>query len=218
MKMKCSVAVHGLALSGSLLIASAAGAQALKSVAAPYVAPTKASGTELSAKAGSIDDAIGAKPTPKPPSKADESSATQALATANPTKDPNQTAPGTAAQSTAGAATQSTGLPAASIPAPPVPGAINRTWHILPTDGRLATTFERWAKADGMKLVWDAQQHVMLSSSDTFTGTLTEALSRVLTSPAIRLSSFPLEACIYPNNPALLRITRVGDQSQECPQ
>ena len=211
MKMKCSVAVHGLALSGSLLIASAAGAQALKSVAAPYVAPTKASGTELSAKAGSIDDAIGAKPTPKLPSKADESSATQALATANPTKDPNQTAPGAATQ-------QSTGLPAASIPAPPVPGAINRTWQILPTDGRLATTFERWAKADGMKLVWDAQQHVMLSSSDTFTGTLTEALSRVLTSPAIRLSSFPLEACIYPNNPALLRITRVGDQSQECPQ
>lgn len=211
MKMKCSVAVHGLALSGSLLIASAAGAQALKSVAAPYVAPTKASGTELSAKAGSIDDAIGAKPTPKLPSKADESSATQALATANPTKDPNQTAPGAATQ-------QSTGLPAASIPAPPVPGATNRTWQILPTDGRLATTFERWAKADGMKLVWDAQQHVMLSSSDTFTGTLTEALSRVLTSPAIRLSSFPLEACIYPNNPALLRITRVGDQSQECPQ
>jgi hypothetical protein len=193
-----------------LLIASAAGAQALKSVAAPYVATTKASGTELSAKAGSIDDAIGAKPTPKPPSKADESSATQALATANPTKDPNQTV--------LGAATQSTGLPAASTPAPPVPGAINRTWQILPTDGRLATTFERWAKADGMKLVWDAQQHVMLSSSDTFTGTLTEALSRVLTSPAIRLSSFPLEACIYPNNPALLRITRVGDQSQECPQ
>ena len=210
MKMKCSVAVHGLTLSGSLLIASAAGAQALKSVAAPYVATTKASGTELSAKAGSIDDAIGAKPTPKPPSKADESSATQALATANPTKDPNQTV--------LGAATQSTGLPAASTPAPPVPGAINRTWQILPTDGRLATTFERWAKADGMKLVWDAQQHVMLSSSDTFTGTLTEALSRVLTSPAIRLSSFPLEACIYPNNPALLRITRVGDQSQECPQ
>ena len=69
-----------------------------------------------------------------------------------------------------------------------------------------------------MKLVWDAQQHVNLSSSDSFTGTLTEALNRVLTSPAIRLSSYPLEACIYPNNPALLRITRVGDQSQECPQ
>jgi hypothetical protein len=69
-----------------------------------------------------------------------------------------------------------------------------------------------------MKLVWDAQQHVMLSSADSFTGTLTEALTRVLSSPAIRLSSYPLEACIYPNDPPLLRITRVGDQAQECPQ
>ena len=98
------------------------------------------------------------------------------------------------------------------------PGATIRTWTILPTDGRLSITFERWAKADGMKLVWDAQQHVMLSSSDSFTGTLTEALTRVMTSPAIRLSPYPLEACIYPNNPPLLRITRAGEQSLECPQ
>ena len=115
------------------------------------------------------------------------------------------------------AATQAEG---ASAPALRVliPGATTRTWTILPTDGRLATTFERWAKADGMKLVWDAQQHVMLSSSDSFTGTLTEALNRVLTSPAIRLSPYPLEACIYPNNPPLLRITRAGEQNLECPQ
>ena len=93
-----------------------------------------------------------------------------------------------------------------------------RVWSILPTDGRLATTFARWAHAEGMKLVWDAQQHVMLSSADSFTGTLTEALNRVLTSPAIRLSPYPLEACIYPNNPPLLRITRAGEQSLECPQ
>jgi C4-dicarboxylate-specific signal transduction histidine kinase len=93
-----------------------------------------------------------------------------------------------------------------------------RVWSILATDGRLASTFERWAKADGMKLVWDAQQHIMLSSSDSYTGTLTEALNRVLTSPAIRLSPYPLEACIYPNNPPLLRITRAGEQSLECPQ
>lgn len=96
-------------------------------------------------------------------------------------------------------------------------GSIVRTWAILPTDGRLATTLERWAKADGMKLVWDAQQHVMLSSSDSYTGTLTEALSRVLTSPAIRFSPYPLEACIYPNSPPVLRITRAGEQSLECP-
>jgi hypothetical protein len=97
------------------------------------------------------------------------------------------------------------------------PSAI-KTWTILPTDGRLATTFERWAKADGMRLIWDAQQHVMLSAADTFTGTLADALHRVLSSPAIRQSAYPLEACIYPNQPPVLRITRLSEQSLECPQ
>ena len=93
-----------------------------------------------------------------------------------------------------------------------------KNWAILPTDGRLATTFERWAKAEGMRVIWDAQQHVMLSSADSFTGTLNEALQRVLSSPAIRQSAYPLEACIYPNNPPVLRITRLSEQALECPQ
>jgi hypothetical protein len=97
-----------------------------------------------------------------------------------------------------------------------MPGQSQR-WTILPTDGKLAVTFERWATAAGMKLIWDAQQHVMLSSSDTFDGTLEQALSRVLSSSAIRQSAYPLEACVYPNNPPVLRITRLGDQ-KECQQ
>jgi Toxin co-regulated pilus biosynthesis protein Q len=94
----------------------------------------------------------------------------------------------------------------------------NKTWNILPSDGRLATTLERWAKSEGMRLIWDAQRHVMLSSSDSFVGSLSEALQRVLSSPAIRHSDYPLEACIYPNNPPVLRITRLTEQAQECPQ
>jgi hypothetical protein len=90
-------------------------------------------------------------------------------------------------------------------------------WLILPTDGKLAVTFERWATAAGMKLIWDAQQHVMHSSADSFEGTLDQALARVLLSPAIRKSAYPLEACVYPNNPPVLRITRHGDQ-KECQQ
>ncbi len=93
-----------------------------------------------------------------------------------------------------------------------------KTWKILPSDGRLATTFERWTKVEGMKLIWDAKQHISLSSSDSFTGSFQDALTRVLSSPAIRQSTYPLEACIYPNNPPVLRITRLGEQSQECPQ
>lgn len=94
---------------------------------------------------------------------------------------------------------------------------IKKTWAILPSDGRLAVTLERWAKAAGMKLIWDAKQHVMLSSADTFQGTFVDALERVLSSPAIRRSAYPLEACIYPNNPALVRVTQLGEQT-ECPQ
>ena len=99
---------------------------------------------------------------------------------------------------------------AASTPQAQVQPEQAKTWTIQPTDGRLAVTLERWAKQDGMRLVWDAQQHVLLSTSDTFKGTLQEALNRVLTSPAIRLSAYPLEACIYPNEPPVLRITRAG--------
>lgn len=92
---------------------------------------------------------------------------------------------------------------------------VAQRWVILPSDGKLAVTFERWATAAGMKLIWDAKQHVMLSSSDSFAGTLEQALTRVLSSSAIRQSTYPLEACIYPNSPPVLRITRLGDQ-KEC--
>lgn len=99
------------------------------------------------------------------------------------------------------------------------PGKQGQTqrWTILPTDGKLAVTFERWTAAAGMKLIWDAQQHVMHSSADTYEGTLEQALARVLSSSAIRLSAYPLEACVYPNNPPVLRVTRLGDQ-KECQQ
>ena len=121
-----------------------------------------------------------------------------------------------AAQGTATALPMATS--AASTPQVLVQPAQTKTWTIQPTDGRLAVTLERWAKQDGMRLVWDAQQHVLLSSSDTFKGTLQEALNRVLTSPAIRLSAYPLEACIYPNEPPVLRITRAGEQDKDCAQ
>lgn len=92
------------------------------------------------------------------------------------------------------------------------------TWKIASDDIRLATTLDRWAKQAGFKLIWDAQKHVLLSSADSFTGTFEEALTRVLSSPAIRRSDYPLEACIYPNNPPVVRITKLGDQNTDCPQ
>jgi hypothetical protein len=100
----------------------------------------------------------------------------------------------------------------------PSPAATARTWAVLPTDGRLATTFERWGRQAGVRVVWDAQQHVLLQTVDTFEGSFDEAVRRVLSSPAIRQSAYPLEGCIYANTPPVLRITRLGAQAQDCPQ
>jgi hypothetical protein len=111
--------------------------------------------------------------------------------------------------------------------APPVVAAEQRavaapiatpTWRVAADDIRLATTLDRWAKQAGYKLIWDAQKHVLLSSADSFTGSFEDALTRVLSSPAIRRSDYPLEACIYPNIPPVVRVTKLGDQLADCPQ
>lgn len=93
-----------------------------------------------------------------------------------------------------------------------------RTWRVQSEDIRLSTTLERWSKEAGYNLIWDAQKQVLLSAKDSFDGTLEEALKRVLSSPAIRKSEYPLEACFYPNQPPVIRITRMGEQIEDCPQ
>ncbi|WP_234265132.1 toxin co-regulated pilus biosynthesis Q family protein [Hydrogenophaga sp. NFH-34] len=108
-------------------------------------------------------------------------------------------------------------MPAAT-PAPNVPAApkaINlpaETWSIQISDVRLETTLERWAKQAGYTLIWDADRHVLITAEDNFSGSFDEALLRVLSSPAISKSDFPLEAVIYGNNPPVLRITGLGEQ------
>jgi hypothetical protein len=190
-----------------------------KPVPAPQAAPeVLAAQSPIAAPASSSPGSAPRTVAVSPQAPAPSNVVLAAAETMSPTSLP-QNIPGTSSAAAATAPVDPKVTDAPSVPtveAPPVRPL--KTWSIRATDGRLATTFERWAKAENMKLVWDAQQHVMLSSSDTFTGTLTEALNRVLSSPAIRLSSYPLEACIYPNDPPLLRITRVGEQSLECPQ
>lgn len=96
--------------------------------------------------------------------------------------------------------------------------SIVKTWRVQNEDVRLSTTIERWAKDSGHRLIWDAQKQVLLSAGDSFNGTLEEVLQRALSSPAIRKSDYPLEACFYPNNPPVIRITRLGEQTEECPE
>lgn len=87
-----------------------------------------------------------------------------------------------------------------------------RNWTVMSTDIRLENTLERWTKESGYKLIWDADRHILISANDQFSGTLPEAINRLLSSPAIRDSDYPLEAVFYTNNPPVIRITRLGDQ------
>lgn len=90
-------------------------------------------------------------------------------------------------------------------------------WEILPTDARLASAIERWAKAAGYSFRWDAERHALIEGTHAFTGTFEDAVKGALDTPGIANSAYPLESCVYPNNPLLLRITRKGEQARDCP-
>lgn len=89
-------------------------------------------------------------------------------------------------------------------------------WEIHPNDVRLDVAFKRWSDKAGYSFRWDADRYVLVSAQTVLKGTFESAVNTVLKSPGIRLSDYPLEACIYANEPPLLRVTRLGDQAKEC--
>ncbi len=95
-----------------------------------------------------------------------------------------------------------------------VPGVTQ--WEVKTSDITLLRTFERWSVAAGYKLKWDAAKNFLIGAPDIYTGSFEMALQTVLSSAGIRLSDYPLEACIYANTPPLVRITRQGEQAREC--
>jgi len=104
------------------------------------------------------------------------------------------------------------------------PQAQNK-WEVRASDVRLATTFERWAKeaaTEGKggeyRILWDADTHVLIDGTPTYYGTLTEAIEAALKTPGIRNGRNPLEACVYNNTPPVIRITKLGEQSEACPE
>lgn len=99
-----------------------------------------------------------------------------------------------------------------AVPAP----ANAARWEVRTGDVTLSRTVERWAQAAGHKLKWDAARNFLIGASDVYVGSFEGALEHLLSSPGIRHSDFPLEACIYANVPPLVRITRQGEQSGEC--
>lgn len=89
-------------------------------------------------------------------------------------------------------------------------------WDIKLSDVRLDRALQRWAQQAGYSFRWDADRYLMVAAPARYSGTLEDAIRAVLSTPGIRESSYPLEACLYANQPPLLRITRLGDQSEYC--
>lgn len=100
-----------------------------------------------------------------------------------------------------------------SLQAPPP--AI-QTWEVQIADVNLSNTFQRWAGLAGYRVKWDANRHILIDAPGEIRGGFEEAMERVLASPGIRNSEYPLEVCFYPNTPPLARITRRGDQVKDC--
>ncbi|HEY9028514.1 MAG TPA: TcpQ domain-containing protein [Burkholderiaceae bacterium] len=89
-------------------------------------------------------------------------------------------------------------------------------WSVLVQDITLERTLQRWGTQAGVRLKWDAQRNFLIGAPDTIEGSFETALKTVLNSAGIRQSDYPLEACIYANDPPLVRITRQGEQAREC--
>ncbi len=117
------------------------------------------------------------------------------------------------------------GAQAAEPPLPVVPYAhpnagagesLPGRWSVLVQDITLERTLQRWGAQAGVRLKWDAQRNFLIGAPDTIEGTFETALKTVLNSAGIRQSDYPLEACIYANDPPLVRVTRQGEQAREC--
>ncbi|MDI9332503.1 MAG: TcpQ domain-containing protein [Alphaproteobacteria bacterium] len=76
----------------------------------------------------------------------------------------------------------------------------------LPTDRSVSRLLERWARQSGVGFVWNAKSDVTLSSQDRFIGTIEQATERLIGG----VSGITLQACIYSNNPPVIRITESG--------
>jgi len=107
-------------------------------------------------------------------------------------------------------------LPVAPYAGPGAADAPPRRWNVLVQDITLERTLQRWGAQAGVRLKWDAQRNFLIGAPDSIEGTFETALRTVLDSAGIRQSDYPLEACIYANDPPLVRITRRGEQARDC--
>ena len=76
----------------------------------------------------------------------------------------------------------------------------------LASDRSVSRLIERWARQAGVNYVWGAPSDVTLGTQDRFVGTIEQAIDRLLNG----VSGLNLQACIYNNNPPVIRITESG--------
>lgn len=147
-----------------------------------------------------------------------ESAPTPALAVPDPVEGlVDALGPAPVAPAPAGpAAAPEVRVAAATPPAPVFRVATVPRWEVLTSDMTLSKTLARWAQDAGYRLQWDAPRNFLIGAPTGFGGDFETAVSALLSTPGIRLSEFPLEACVYSNSPPLLRITRYGEQAREC--
>jgi hypothetical protein len=93
---------------------------------------------------------------------------------------------------------------------------VQTQWEIKMMDMRIDKAFKRWANEAGYSFRWDADRYVMVGAHAVYTGSIEQAIEGVLSTPGIRDSQYPLEACLYQNTPPLIRVTRLGDQAEGC--
>lgn len=114
-------------------------------------------------------------------------------------------------------ATAASAPPVSTPPSdPPVVAAPALRWQVLVADMTISRTLERWSGEAGIRVRWDAARTFPISAPTTFTGSFEEAVSALLSTPGVKDSDYPLEACLYANVPPLLRVTRRGEQTSAC--
>ena len=106
----------------------------------------------------------------------------------------------------------------AEAQAPAKAAPAQKKWEVRIQDITLSNTLDRWAQEAGYRVRWDAKKNFLIEAPDVFYGSFEQAIRQVLASPGILYGPNPLEACVYPNSPLLVRVTRQGEQVRECPE
>jgi hypothetical protein len=103
----------------------------------------------------------------------------------------------------------SAAAPVAPVVAQGAPGAVASAWRVEIADMNVRRVVERWSRAAGMQVIYEASKDVDVGAAAAFSGTYEHALQQLFA--AIENSGMPLRACLYAN-----AVTRVIPRMQRC--